>query len=117
MTDRVVFERHHHTAVITLNRPDKLNACTAEMRDQLTAHLHDIAADHTVSAVVVTGRGALNKSATGSTIGGRQRCCVSPPHSAASERSWDRWSTSMILQYRQHQRNSSMPIPPPMILR
>jgi enoyl-CoA hydratase/carnithine racemase len=57
MTERVVFERHHHTAVITLNRPDKLNAWTATMRDQLTAYLHDAAADHSVSAVVVTGRG------------------------------------------------------------
>jgi enoyl-CoA hydratase/carnithine racemase len=57
MSERVLFERHHHTAVITLNRPDKLNAWTADMRDQLTAYLYDAAADSDVSAVVVTGRG------------------------------------------------------------
>lgn len=44
-------------AVITLNRPDKLNALTDEMWDQLAAHLDRCRDDDTVRAVILTGAG------------------------------------------------------------
>lgn len=44
-------------AVITLNRPDKLNAFTTTMRDELIAAFDRTDADDAVRAVVVTGAG------------------------------------------------------------
>ena len=44
-------------ATITLNRPDKLNAFTAQMRDELIAAFDLTDADDAVRAVVVTGAG------------------------------------------------------------
>jgi enoyl-CoA hydratase len=43
--------------VITLNRPDQLNAMTAELSEALYAELRDIAADRSCRAVVLTGAG------------------------------------------------------------
>src|SRR5882757_9343241 len=42
---------------ITLNRPDRLNAMTAELCSALHAELADVAADRTCRAVVLTGAG------------------------------------------------------------
>ncbi len=44
-------------ATITLNRPDKLNAFTAQMRDELIAAFDRTDADDAVRAVIVTGAG------------------------------------------------------------
>ena len=44
-------------AVITLNRPDRLNAFTAQMRDELITAFDCTDADDAVRAVVVTGAG------------------------------------------------------------
>ncbi|HEY3507202.1 MAG TPA: enoyl-CoA hydratase/isomerase family protein [Actinocatenispora sp.] len=46
-----------HVGEITLDRPAKLNAWTAEMRAELVAALHDAGADEDCRAVVVTGAG------------------------------------------------------------
>ncbi|HMG62204.1 MAG TPA: enoyl-CoA hydratase/isomerase family protein, partial [Streptosporangiaceae bacterium] len=42
---------------LTLNRPETLNAVTAEMREQLIAELDTASADPEVRAVVLTGAG------------------------------------------------------------
>ena len=44
-------------ATVTLNRPDKLNAFTARMRDELVAVFDETDADDAVRAVIVTGAG------------------------------------------------------------
>jgi enoyl-CoA hydratase/carnithine racemase len=44
-------------ATVTLNRPDKLNAFTARMRDELIAVLDETDADDAVRVVIVTGAG------------------------------------------------------------
>ena len=44
-------------ATITLNRPEKLNAFTARMRDELVAVFDETDADDAVRAVIVTGAG------------------------------------------------------------
>lgn len=44
-------------ALVELNRPEKLNALNAEMRDQLEAALVTLGADKTVRVVILTGRG------------------------------------------------------------
>ncbi|MFH8982590.1 enoyl-CoA hydratase/isomerase family protein [Streptomyces varsoviensis] len=46
-----------HVAEVTLNRPDKLNAWTGEMRARLVAALQEIGRDETCRAVVLTGAG------------------------------------------------------------
>jgi len=43
--------------LLTLNRPDRLNAMTAELSSALHAELADIAADRSCRAVVLTGAG------------------------------------------------------------
>ena len=43
--------------VLTLNRPDQLNAMTAELAEALHEELHAVAADRSCRAVVLTGAG------------------------------------------------------------
>ncbi len=45
-------------ATVTLNRPERMNALTWEMREQLHAHFRRIRFDDDVRAVIVTGAGA-----------------------------------------------------------
>jgi len=42
---------------LTLNRPDKLNALSAELRDELTAAIADAAADDRVRVIAIAGAG------------------------------------------------------------
>lgn len=53
----VLLDRDGPVAVITLNRPEKLNAWTAEMRERLIGLLREAGADPQVGAVVLTGAG------------------------------------------------------------
>lgn len=53
----VLLDRDGPVAVITLNRPEKLNAWTARMRDRLIDLLWEVGADPDVRAVVLTGAG------------------------------------------------------------
>ena len=48
---------HGPVATITLNRPEKLNALTVEMREALRDHFARIRFDDTIRAAVVTGAG------------------------------------------------------------
>jgi len=51
------YEIADRVATITLNRPDKLNAFTTRMLDELLATVEEIDRDDEVRAVVVTGEG------------------------------------------------------------
>lgn len=53
----VLLERRGATAVLTLNRPERLNGWTAEMQELYFDSLAALAEDDTVRAVVVTGAG------------------------------------------------------------
>ncbi|MFE6647038.1 enoyl-CoA hydratase/isomerase family protein, partial [Nocardioides sp. NPDC057772] len=44
-------------AVLTLDRPDKLNALTVAMRLRLAALVRDLGTGETVRGIVLTGRG------------------------------------------------------------
>jgi 2-(1,2-epoxy-1,2-dihydrophenyl)acetyl-CoA isomerase len=55
--DQILVERDGSVARITLTRPDKLNALTAVMSDELTGAFQDAGSDDGVRAVVVTGAG------------------------------------------------------------
>jgi enoyl-CoA hydratase len=53
----VLLERRGSHAVITLNRPDKLNALNGELLQTLATVLADVKADTAIHAVVITGSG------------------------------------------------------------
>ena len=58
MAEPVVLRRDEDgVAVLTLNRPDRMNGWTGQMRETYFDHLEDVAADDAVRAVVVTGAG------------------------------------------------------------
>jgi len=73
----VLVERDGHVAVVTLNRPERLNAISAPMLAQLSDELVALDRDADVRAVVLTGAGRgfcagldLQDAASGSGIGG-----------------------------------------------
>jgi len=51
----ILYEKEEGVAVITLNRPEKLNAVNVKMRDELLQALNDAAKDGEVRVVIVTG--------------------------------------------------------------
>ncbi len=56
-TETLLEERHGRVAILTINRPDKLNALSQQVRDAMVARLAALEADDAVGAVVVTGAG------------------------------------------------------------
>ena len=57
MEKQVNYEVADAVAVIALNRPDKMNAFTTDLRADLAQALHDVANDNSVRVVVLTGEG------------------------------------------------------------
>ncbi|MEM6456704.1 MAG: enoyl-CoA hydratase-related protein [Acidobacteriota bacterium] len=53
----VLREDEGRVAILTINRPDKLNALNQAVRDEMLAHLEAVATDDAVGAVVITGAG------------------------------------------------------------
>jgi len=53
----VLLEKSGHIAVLTLNRPDRLNAISGEMLETLASTLVECDADRSVHAIVITGAG------------------------------------------------------------
>ncbi|HEV7716412.1 MAG TPA: enoyl-CoA hydratase/isomerase family protein [Steroidobacteraceae bacterium] len=56
-SDLVRYERRDAVAVLTLNRPEKLNAINTAMIGQLAAHLDAAEADDAIRVIVLTGAG------------------------------------------------------------
>ncbi|MGO3554569.1 MAG: enoyl-CoA hydratase/isomerase family protein, partial [Microbacterium gubbeenense] len=56
-SDLVVVERSGAVATVRLNRPEKLNAVTQQMSDELEQIVRDLNTDPSVRAVVYTGTG------------------------------------------------------------
>ncbi len=55
--EQVLYEVRDGVAVVTLNRPDRLNAMTAQMGAELGDAMAEADADDDIRAVVVTGAG------------------------------------------------------------
>ena len=53
----LLVEKSGSVSKLTFNRPDIRNALTKEMKDDLSATLHQIALDNEVKAVILTGKG------------------------------------------------------------
>ncbi len=57
MSDPVLLERHDAVALVTMNRPDVLNALNRETLEALHERVAEIAADDGVRAAILTGSG------------------------------------------------------------
>jgi len=57
--DVLVVERTDEHATLTLNRPQKRNALSVELRDAISDALDELAGDQSVKAVVITGAGTV----------------------------------------------------------
>lgn len=55
--ETIIIRREDGVATLTLNRPDKLNAWSAQLIDEVVAAIHDLDEDDTVRAVILTGAG------------------------------------------------------------
>jgi len=53
----LLLEKQGRVAVLTLNRPDKMNAINAEMRTQLPLALQEVQDDDRIRALIITGAG------------------------------------------------------------
>ncbi|WP_321448646.1 crotonase/enoyl-CoA hydratase family protein [uncultured Cohaesibacter sp.] len=61
----ILFEQRESIALLTLNRPEKLNALNYATNDRLMVLLDQIEADSTIGAVILTGAGERAFSAGG----------------------------------------------------
>jgi enoyl-CoA hydratase/carnithine racemase len=57
MTETVLMGREGRVAILTINRPDKLNALSQQVRDDMLLLLGEIEKDDSVGVVVITGAG------------------------------------------------------------
>lgn len=55
--ETILVRSHEPTAVITLNRPDKLNAMSMVLKEELIRALHELDANPTTRVIVITGAG------------------------------------------------------------
>jgi len=77
---QVLFEKGEGIGIITLNRPERLNAVTPEMRMLLMELIRDIIYDDDIKAVILTGKGRAFCSGTDVSNLGR-----TPEEEAAAE--------------------------------
>ena len=80
MNDLVLYDQQDKVAIVTINRPDKMNAFTTELSLALQLALEKAATDESVRAVVLTGEGRsfsagadLNAGFEGRPVSGKLR--------------------------------------------
>jgi enoyl-CoA hydratase/carnithine racemase len=56
-TDELLVEQHDRIAVITLNRPERLNAISRDMLDELSAKMVEANKDPDIRCIILTGAG------------------------------------------------------------
>ena len=61
----ILVERRGRVGLVTLNRPEKLNALSSELVNQLERALHELDEDNAIGAIVITGAGDRAFSAGG----------------------------------------------------
>ena len=57
MSDTLLTEQQGRVAILTINRPDKLNALSQQVRDEVLGHLERIETDDSIGVVIITGAG------------------------------------------------------------
>jgi enoyl-CoA hydratase/carnithine racemase len=89
--DQILTERHGAVMLVTLNRPEYLNAWTWQMSRELTEVFTESDADDTIRAVVVTGAGrafcaGADLSGGGGTFAGESEIVGRPPRGPEERR-------------------------------
>jgi len=79
MSDTVLLEIADNVALVTLNRPDRLNAFNAEIMEAFLAVVQRVAVDPEVGCVVVTGAGRGFCAGGDTKDGGQRRAEGKPP--------------------------------------
>ena len=91
MTDELVLlERRGRLGLLTLNRPDRLNAITATMRDLFAARLEELLQDREVRVIVVRGAGRAFCAGYDLTPGESMEKTSSGQRTAADDLAWIR---------------------------
>ena len=57
MPETILLDRDGRVAILTINRPDKLNALSQQVRDEVLAALRELEGDEGIGALVLTGAG------------------------------------------------------------
>ena len=55
--NKALLEKHDGYALVTLNRPEHMNALSRELRADLTEAFHNCEADEDIRVVILTGKG------------------------------------------------------------
>src|SRR5262245_31115818 len=76
MNDLIILQVESCIATLTLNRPDKRNAMSDDMRSQFVEALESVAADKAIRALVLTGAG--KGFCAGGDIAGMERRMKAP---------------------------------------
>lgn len=89
MTDalEVLVEKDEGVAIVTLNRPDRLNALTSSIMEQLRSAIISVAEDDGVGCVILTGSGRGFCAGGDLKDGGRDRFEVTPEKGSRIEQS------------------------------
>ena len=73
--ENILYEKQRKGVLITLNRPDALNALSRDLEDELHVALDEAEADPEIRAIVITGAGRAFSA--GSRHGrGARRCSL-----------------------------------------
>lgn len=84
----LTLERREHVAVITLNRPEKLNALNRELQNEGNAVLDELTAEDSIRAAIVTGAGRGFCSGADLTSGASAAEGVAPQRDRLDEYGW-----------------------------
>lgn len=55
--DNIILSKEDKTAIITINRPESLNALNAQTINEISSSLDELASDHEVRVIILTGTG------------------------------------------------------------
>ncbi len=55
--ETIVFDKHEHTAILTLNRPERYNAINTALRAEVVAAVKEAHADDAIRVLIITGAG------------------------------------------------------------
>ena len=57
MSNQIILDKSGHVATMTLNQPEKLNALSSQLRNEMHAAIDEVKNDDQIRAVIVTGAG------------------------------------------------------------
>ncbi len=98
MLQEVIFETNNNVGMITLNRPDRLNALTYEMVKSISQHLNEWEKDSDIKAVIIEGAGEKAFCAGGDVVNLRNQ--VLAEGGAPSELSRNFFYDEYLLNYK-----------------